>query len=149
VIRILLDVGTLSALVNTSAAFACIWMMQAVTSEAGFGSPSALIKLLHRFSYGLLSIGLFSNAAISLSDDSDPRFIDLLVQCLLLLVMTISVVRHILAKPLIVVQGRTGLVTAISSTPSDPLVKAVTKAVVSGQPVPLDALKGDSMFKSN
>lgn len=116
VIRHLLDLGTLSALVNGVAALGCIWTMQSVTAEAGFATPTRAVMLLHRAAYGLLSLGLFANASDTLSSDTDPRAIDFMVQCLFLSVMAVSVARHRMSRPVVVIDEY-GVVTRVIENP--------------------------------
>jgi hypothetical protein len=137
VVRNLLDLGTLSALVNAAAALGCIWVMQSVTAEAGFANPSRLVKLFHRVSYGLLSLVLFANAAVTLDDDSDPRWIDFIVQCCFLFVALVSVLRHRMARPVLIVQAPSGLITKIVDRPSKDV-----KGLLEGDHLPKEVIAG-------
>lgn len=137
--RDLLDLGTLSALVNGAAALGCIWTMQSVTAEAGFATPTKAVKFLHRVTYGLLAIFLFGNAAVTLDDDSDPRWIDFAVQCCFLGVVAVSVVRHRMARPVIIVQDQTGLITKIVDRPSKE-----AKGMLEGDHLPVSVLRDET-----
>ena len=136
VVRNLLDLGTLSALVNAIAALGCIWTMQTVTAEAGFTNPTRFVKFLHRVSYSLLALFLFGNAAETLSDDSDPRWIDFVVQCGFLCVVAVSVVRHRMARPVVIMQDQSGVITKIVDRPS-----ASIKGMLEGDRLPASVLR--------
>lgn len=131
--------GTLSALVNAVAALGCIWTMQSVTAEAGFATPSRIVKLMHRVTYGLLAFMLFANASETLNDDSDPRGIDFVVQCCFLCVVVVSVVRHRMARPVLIVQDQTGLITKIVDSPTK-----ASKGLLEGDHLPPSVLRDET-----
>lgn len=88
------DLGHLSALVNAIAAFGILWIMQIVTREAGLRSILQVIKGCHRLALAALAVALFTNAAATLYDDTDPRVVDFAAQLALLLVIGMSAIRH-------------------------------------------------------
>jgi hypothetical protein len=135
--RDLLDLGTLSALVNAVAALGCIWTMQSVTAEAGFATPSRIVKLMHRVAYGLLAFILFANASETLNDGDDPRPIDFAAQCCFLLVIAVSVVRHRMSRPVVIVQDETGVITKIVDKPS----QEVKSMLAEGNSLPQSVLR--------
>lgn len=145
VIRNLLDLGTLSALVNAVAALGCIWTMQSVTAEAGFATPSRVVKLMHRVAYGLLAFLLFANASETLNDDSDPRVIDFVVQCSFLSVIIVSVVRHRMARPVVIVQDETGVITKIVDRPA----AEVSGMLTEGSELPQSVLRDGKVPPAN
>lgn len=139
-VRNLLDLGTLSAIVNGVAALGCIWTMQSVTAEAGFATPNRIVKLLHRVAYGLLALILFANASETLNDGDDPRLIDFIVQCSFLSVIAVSVVRHRMARPVVIVQDETGMITKIVDKPSAEIKGMLTE----GNSLPQSVLRNNS-----
>jgi len=88
------DFGTVSALVNFLAALGVLWIMQAVTVDAGFSSRFALTRFVHRLALAGLAVMLFGNAGLTVHTRSAPRLIDLLVQVAMLLAVIISASRH-------------------------------------------------------
>lgn len=134
--RDLLDTGTLSAFVNAVSALGCIWTMQSVTAEAGFATPTRIVKLLHRVAYGLLAFLLFANASETLNDGDEPRPIDLAVQCCFLVVIAVSVVRHRMARPVVIVQDETGVITKIVEP-----VQPVSSSLSEGSRLPPSVLR--------
>lgn len=89
-----LDLTIPCALVNTIAAFVCLFLMQALTGDCGFRTKMARIKLLHRLSFIGLAAALFYNAGVTIDDDTAPRLVDFLVQALSLPVIAFSAWRH-------------------------------------------------------
>lgn len=89
-----LDLTIPCALVNTIGAFACIFLMQALTGECGLKTKVARIKLLHRLSFVGLAAALIYNAGVTIDDDSAPRLVDFLVQLASLPVISFSAWRH-------------------------------------------------------
>jgi hypothetical protein len=113
--------------------------MQSVTAEAGFATPGRVVKLFHRIAYGCLALVLFANASETLSDDSDPRVIDFAAQCSFLCVVVVSVIRHRMARPVLIVQDETGLITKIVDSPSK-----AAKGLLEGDHLPASVLKDET-----
>jgi hypothetical protein len=91
-----LDLGAISAVINALAALAVLYIMQAVTADAGFGSMPALIKLMHRLTLAALSLALAFNAVQTILSETDPRGIDLAVQAMMFVAVLVSAFRHAL-----------------------------------------------------
>lgn len=89
-----LDLTIPCAIVNTIGAFACLFLMQALTGDCGLKTKVQRIKLLHRLSFVALAAALIYNAGVTIDDDSAPRLVDFLVQIASLPVITFSAWRH-------------------------------------------------------
>lgn len=92
-----LDPVAISAIVNFVSGLLVLWMMQRVTSGAGFYSYLGIVKLGHRLVLAVLAVALVANAGFTTDSQTAPRFIDLVTQFLFLLVLVISAVRHSMA----------------------------------------------------
>lgn len=88
------DFGTASAAFNLLAAFGALYLMQIVTPEAGIHSGLQVLMLGHRVVLAIVSIALFANAGDTIYSNTAPRPIDFFVEFVLLMVLTLSAVRH-------------------------------------------------------
>lgn len=89
-----LDLTIPCAIVNAIGAFACLFLMQALTGDYGLKTKVQRIKLLHRVSFVGLAAALIYNAGVTIDDDSAPRLVDFLGQLASLPVIALSAWRH-------------------------------------------------------
>lgn len=95
--------GTVSAVANVVAALGTLYIMQAITWNAGFTSGLAFLHLLHRLGHAALSLAFIVNAVTTVVHDSVPRPVDVIVYVVFAVVTIIAVVRLIVMsrdKPL-------------------------------------------------
>lgn len=87
------EIGTVSAILNVIGSIGALWVMQLLTTEAGVSTPPARVKLAQRAALALAAIIMMYSAAYSISTDSAPRPVDLVVEFTLLLTLFVTVAR--------------------------------------------------------
>lgn len=85
--------GTISAAANVFAALGTLYIMQAITENAGIADWPSFLHLLHRISHACLSLAFVVNAVVTVTHDSTPRPVDVLVHIVFAVVTAIAVLR--------------------------------------------------------
>lgn len=91
------DIGDAYAMFAIISSLLCLWAMQKVTHDANVKTWLGKIKWMHRASIGMASVAFMMSAAYTLYFSIDPRPVDFVLIFVLLLVLILSVMRHIQA----------------------------------------------------
>lgn len=94
------NLGNAYALFAFLASLCSLWAMQKVTADATMDTWLGKVKWAHRASIGLVSVVFLVTAASTLYYDTEPRPVDFLLICVLLMVLVLSVMRHMTAPNL-------------------------------------------------
>jgi hypothetical protein len=82
--------GQCSVCLNVMSSIAALWIMQCITNDAGVKSKIEVVKLAQRAGFCALSIMLMLNAAYTISSETSPRPIDLVLEMGIIAVLFIS-----------------------------------------------------------
>jgi len=94
-----INTGGISAVINALAALSIVYIMMAVTADAGFSGRLNLIKLGHRLALASLAVALAVNAGVTVASPGNTRLVDVIVQGAMLIVVAFSAWRHTLVPP--------------------------------------------------
>jgi peptidoglycan/LPS O-acetylase OafA/YrhL len=95
-----MGLGNAYALFASLASLCALWAMQRITHDANLKTWIGIVKWAHRASIGLVSMAFLISAAHTVYYDTEPRPVDFLLICALLMVLVLSVMRHMTAPNL-------------------------------------------------